>query len=264
MVYTMTVQESNGGPRAWTAVAVAVAALPLAHLAMATWPVGVVPGLAAGQGALMVLALGAAWRSEVALPARLGLVRPVLGVGPLLLAVLATVALSFLADQVGRHAFDDLGGAQAWLRQRVSGATMVEAIEIAVWLTLAPAVAEELVFRGYVQTRLLQTWSAPAAIAFTAVAFAALHVDPVHVVMVLPVGLWLGVLAWRARSVWPAVLAHAVNNLLATLEARIGGPDGHLLDALGGGAQVAVWVGAAGLVGVAGWALARAPPVAQR
>ena len=36
----------------------------------------------------------------------------------------------------------------------------------------------------------------------------------------LPLGLWLGVLAWRSGSLWPAVACHTSNNLLATVLAR--------------------------------------------
>ena len=43
-----------------------------------------------------------------------------------------------------------------------------------------------------------------------------MHLDPVRFPAVLFLGLFLGWLAWRTGSVWPAVAAHAVNNALGS------------------------------------------------
>jgi hypothetical protein len=83
---------------------------------------------------------------------------------------------------------------------------------------LAPF-AEEVSFRGYVLSA-LRTRAAPGlAIAASALLFAAMHVDPVRFPAVFLLGLYLGWLAWRSGSVWPAVVAHAVNNGIGSLVA---------------------------------------------
>lgn len=45
--------------------------------------------------------------------------------------------------------------------------------------------------------------------------FGILHIDPLHVIFATVLGVWLGVLAWRCGSVWPAIACHiAVNAAL--------------------------------------------------
>lgn len=82
-------------------------------------------------------------------------------------------------------------------------------------ISVMPAFSEEWLFRGYVQTRLLQRWSPWLAILVSSSLFAAFHLDPLHVIAVFPIGLWLGYISWRCASIIPAMLAHAYNNALS-------------------------------------------------
>jgi membrane protease YdiL (CAAX protease family) len=87
-------------------------------------------------------------------------------------------------------------------------------------VAVLPGVVEELMFRGYLQTRLIQRWSPAAAIVVSSLIFSLAHLDPLHVFGVMPLGLWLGLVAWRSESVWPAMICHAVNNAVAVVGAR--------------------------------------------
>ncbi|MEI6223670.1 MAG: type II CAAX endopeptidase family protein [Deltaproteobacteria bacterium] len=80
---------------------------------------------------------------------------------------------------------------------------------------LAP-VAEEVAFRGYLLSALRTHLRPGPAIVGSSVLFACMHLDPVRFPAVLFLGLFLGWLAWRTGSVWPAVAAHAVNNALGS------------------------------------------------
>ncbi len=82
---------------------------------------------------------------------------------------------------------------------------------------ILPALCEEVAFRGALQTALLRGRTPARAIAIGAVIFAAAHFDPVRFPAVLLVGLCFGWLAWRTGSLWPSMLAHAVNNGAAVL-----------------------------------------------
>lgn len=81
-------------------------------------------------------------------------------------------------------------------------------------VTLGAGVIEELYFRGLIQRRLLRRLRPAWAIGVTSVLFAAIHMHPVQSVFALPVGVWLGVIAWRTNSIWPAVFCHGGLNLI--------------------------------------------------
>lgn len=77
--------------------------------------------------------------------------------------------------------------------------------------TLGAPLAEEIVFRGYLQGALqgfLRPWP---AIAVTAVIFGSVHTLP-YALPVACLGLFFGWLAQRCGSLWPAVLGHALHN----------------------------------------------------
>ena len=77
---------------------------------------------------------------------------------------------------------------------------------------LVPPLAEELFFRGYMQRRLLARWSPWIALPVVAVLFAASHGAPDWAVAVLPLGLWIGIMAWRTGSLLPSIITHAFVN----------------------------------------------------
>jgi len=89
-------------------------------------------------------------------------------------------------------------------------------------VAVVPGLIEELMFRGYVQTRLAERWHPLLAITVTALMFSVIHLDPIHMLGVVPLGLWLGAVAWRADSVIPAMLCHAANNALAVAATKYG------------------------------------------
>ena len=47
--------------------------------------------------------------------------------------------------------------------------------------------------------------------------FAAAHLEPLHVLGVLPLGVWLGLIAHQSKSTWPAMAAHVLNNSLSVV-----------------------------------------------
>ena len=82
------------------------------------------------------------------------------------------------------------------------------------FLAVMPALGEELLCRGVLQRSIRTPW---VAILVSAVFFAGLHFDPLHVAGVLPLGFYLAWLGHRTGSVWVPVTAHFANNLAATL-----------------------------------------------
>lgn len=88
-------------------------------------------------------------------------------------------------------------------------------------ISLIPGVTEELLLRGFILTGLRSKLGALGAVVGAGVLFALMHIEPVHMLLVLPAGLFLGYLVVRTGSLYPAVVAHAANNLWATAESAL-------------------------------------------
>lgn len=80
---------------------------------------------------------------------------------------------------------------------------------------LVAPVMEELVFRGLLLQGLRRHWPTAPAVLITAMLFALFHVNPWQFMGPLFLGLIFGWLTVRSGSLWPAILAHALNNATA-------------------------------------------------
>jgi membrane protease YdiL (CAAX protease family) len=90
---------------------------------------------------------------------------------------------------------------------------------------IAPGIAEEGFFRGFMLTRLVARWGRWPGIIVTAAAFGLLHMDPVQGSIAAVGGLFLGWVVERFAGLRPAVAAHAFNNAMFVLLASFGSPD---------------------------------------
>lgn len=92
---------------------------------------------------------------------------------------------------------------------------------LVVALAFGPGLAEEMFFRGFMQTRLVERFGAALAVGVTAGCFGLIHFDLVHTPVAAGLGLFLGWATERTGTIVPAMVAHVVNNLLAVLTARV-------------------------------------------
>lgn len=241
--------EPASRPRVWTALLVGIFAIPLAAViggvilaavmfasrgpdllqdgaAMADWleefaqtRLGLLVLVVPGQLVFLGAAVGAAWLSPQRSSTRLGLRWGrlplwswlVLMLGTPIIGVLSSHLLSLLTDDLS----DQLKLVESMMRTHVRDFP----VGLIVIVAVVPGFVEELLFRGYLQSRLLRRWPPVLAVGFSTLVFSAAHLDPIHVLGVIPLGLWLGMVAWRAGSVWPAMLCHTVNNAVAVAAA---------------------------------------------
>lgn len=109
---------------------------------------------------------------------------------------------------------------------------------------LAP-LAEEVVFRGAVLRTMLEHWEGNkrwTAITISALLFALAHMNPAQMPHAFLLGLLIGWLYERSRSLIPCVVLHCANNTIAYLmTAAYPAPDITLRDILGGSAR-AEWM----------------------
>jgi uncharacterized protein len=176
--------------------------------------------------------------------------------GALFLAASGILSLTTLAVPRSWVEAFDVGHLFAGTPRERAGMAIVAAV-------LAPF-AEEVAFRGYVLSAVRTRVPAGPAIAASAVLFAAMHLDPVRFPAVAFLGCWLGWLAVRSGSLWPAVAAHGANNALGAGFLLAGAADpGTEGSAMG--ALAILGVGAAALVPIAfAWIAATPGPPAAR
>ncbi|MHC4924069.1 MAG: ABC transporter permease subunit/CPBP intramembrane protease [Planctomycetota bacterium] len=84
-------------------------------------------------------------------------------------------------------------------------------------LGLAPALAEEAIFRGWSLRGFRKEMSGGAAVLLSAALFGAFHLEPERIAFTGALGCALGYLALRTGSLWPGVIAHAFHNGLSVL-----------------------------------------------
>ena len=80
-------------------------------------------------------------------------------------------------------------------------------------LVLVPALCEELFFRGFVFTGLYAHYGPRWALLGSSVLFTVSHFNPWQFLPLLVFGLFLGTLVHWTHSIYPAILAHAINNM---------------------------------------------------
>ena len=93
-----------------------------------------------------------------------------------------------------------------------------------VGIILFAPVAEELFFRGMLQSALRRRLHAWPAIGLAAVAFALVHVEPLAVLLTFPLGLYFGRLYHRRQNIVAPVVAHLVFNASGVILIRVGLP----------------------------------------
>ena len=80
-------------------------------------------------------------------------------------------------------------------------------------VVIVAPIGEEIVFRGFLQRFLEKYWKdITRAVLVTSLFFAMIHFNPFWTIQIYLLGVILGFLAWKTKSVLPSILLHIVNN----------------------------------------------------
>lgn len=162
----------------------------------------------------------------------------------LLAAVVGTLALGQALDSLTMLAGLGQQGSMAVIRQALLGAGGADLFAAVVVIGVLAGGAEEVFFRGWMQTRLREHWPASRAVVVTSVAFGLMHLEWLHATLAVALSLWLGFVTEQTGSALPAVAAHVINNVVFTLlTATAGAVAGFGPNALLLLASVAVFLG---------------------
>ena len=82
-------------------------------------------------------------------------------------------------------------------------------------VVMAP-IGEEVVFRGFLQKFLEEYWKdITRAVLVTSLFFAMIHFNPYWTIQIYLLGVILGFLSWRTKSIIPSIVLHSMNNGIA-------------------------------------------------
>ena len=89
-------------------------------------------------------------------------------------------------------------------------------------VVIVAPIGEEIVFRGFLQRFLEKYWKdITRAVLVTSLFFAMIHFNPFWTIQIYMLGVILGFLAWKTKSLIPSILLHIVNNGSAFILANI-------------------------------------------
>ena len=92
-----------------------------------------------------------------------------------------------------------------------------------VGLCLIGPLSEEVIFRGAIERRLLEkNWNPWFAIVISAALFAVSHLNFAQGLTAFVIGIFMGWVYYRTRSIWVTALIHMVNNTVACLISLMG------------------------------------------
>lgn len=167
----------------------------------------------------IMMALVLTTRASKAL--RLRLCRLPVAAAAILMAIMLH-PLVMWGSQLVMHVYPpsaDLMGMQHVMANVMSDAPSMVAVLCI--FALAPAITEELAFRGFILSGLEAMRKKWAAILLSALFFGAAHAVIQQSIITFVVGAVLGVIALQTRSILPCILYHAVHNGLSVIATQI-------------------------------------------
>ncbi len=84
-------------------------------------------------------------------------------------------------------------------------------------IALVPAICEEIMFRGYVQSAFEKSWGVWPAILVSGLLFGLFHLQLTNLLPLATLGILLALVTWLSGSLIPAIIAHFINNGSAVL-----------------------------------------------
>lgn len=133
----------------------------------------------------------------------------------LLSIILISIGFIVIVDELDRIVYK-LFGQPDFLQELVEQlkiTSITNGIFIVFTTVIAAPFVEEMLFRGYLQKVLEESWKDITKVILVASLFFALvHLNPYWIVQIYLLGLVLGYLAWRTNSIIPGIILHGLNN----------------------------------------------------
>ena len=136
----------------------------------------------------------------------------------IILSILIALSLSILSDELSRL-LDMVIPMPQWLTKQISESmktdNTLDFILLFIGVVIVAAITEEGLIRGFLQTSLEQKGDVTRAVLLSAITWTFIHTNPWWAIQFFVLGVIFGYLAWRTDSVYPSIIAHGINNMIA-------------------------------------------------
>jgi uncharacterized protein len=99
----------------------------------------------------------------------------------------------------------------------INGTSIFDFIQSISIAAIIPAFTEELLFRGFLQNSLEQRLRPYTAIMLTSIIFAFFHFNPVNLIPLYIIGVYLGITAFASKSIFLPILIHFAYNAILVI-----------------------------------------------
>jgi len=137
----------------------------------------------------------------------------------IILSLAAGLTMSILSDELDRLTSMILP-IPDWLVNQMQPLRVENRLDWIVIISgavIIASIAEEGLFRGFLQVTLEKKGDITRAVLLSAISWTLVHMNIYWSIQIFLMGILLGYLAWRTDSIVPAVIMHGLNNLLALL-----------------------------------------------
>lgn len=134
-------------------------------------------------------------------------------------SILIGLSLTILSDELDRiiKIFIPL---PEWLNEQLEplqAGNAFELILIVIGAVFVAAIAEEGLFRGFLQYSLEKRGDVTRAVILSSITWTMIHMNLYWAIQLFLMGIVIGYIAWRTNSIIPAAIIHSINNLIGVL-----------------------------------------------
>jgi uncharacterized protein len=128
-------------------------------------------------------------------------------VGVFAISMVPTFALLFMLDPIV-----NLIPMPDWLYRIFAQLLGEQSLSTFIMLCVAAPILEELIFRGIILQGFLKNYSPQKAIIWSSVLFGLVHLNPWQFIPAVLLGIFIGWIYWKSRSILPCIFIHFVAN----------------------------------------------------
>jgi membrane protease YdiL (CAAX protease family) len=133
----------------------------------------------------------------------------------LLSIIIISIGFIIIIDELDRIIYYLFGSPDFLLDlvEQLKITSLANGLLIIITTVFVAPLAEEMLFRGYLQKVLEESWEdITKAVLVTSLFFALVHLNPYWIVQIYILGMLLGYLSWRTNSIIPGIILHGLNN----------------------------------------------------